>query len=415
MSTHTIKTLLAALTMAISIAVAQARIGETVAEFENGKPTKAFDLGNGSWLLAWQGKRIEHAGFFSNGKAWMETFRFRDGRELSAIDIEKFLKPYAVLNGNEAKIKGDAVVMDMFDPDDGSKIAVAIYKQTDSGAYVLQVWNATRYAASHPEPTPAPRYAAPKATQELDFSKLPDQPSQEAEPLATSDRRDCAVVATENLKRLQPISYWATILMFDYTVDGQKLPIGHAMCAWKVGKESRVMVIDADGTLELPTTSTDSREILSVLGSRYSKLYGRTIVMKGHSSDDGTDYRAVGEAIGYWGALLLFLGLYIWAIIVCFMKGKPIFALLSIVSAFIPFVGWLPIIGALRIAKPESRWARKKYGPEKMDIAHRRFTPVYNEVQKATPVIIDDPVERALERVRRHQVAAKEPSLAAGC
>ena len=35
-----------------------------------------------------------------------------------------------------------------------------------------------------------------------------------------------------------------------------------------------------------------------------------------------------------------------------------------------------------------------------MGIAHRRFTPAYKNVQEATPV--DDPVERALERVKRN-------------
>ena len=108
--------------------------------------------------------------------------------------------------------------------------------------------------------------------------------------------------------------------------------------------------------------------------------------------------------VGYLLGLGAILALFASTAVICFLKGKPVFGILGVLALLFGGFSLWPLIGACRIAKPTSWWARKKYGPEKMDIAHRRFTPVYNEVQKATPVIIDDPVERALERVRRNQL-----------
>lgn len=119
------------------------------------------------------------------------------------------------------------------------------------------------------------------------------------------------------------------------------------------------------------------------------------------SADEQSAAYQVGYLLGYIGTIGIWFVGVVSVIVICFLKGKRGFALLSIFSLFIPVLSWVPIIGACRIARPDSWWARKKYGPEKMKIAHQRFTPFYNEVQKATRVIIDDPVERALERVRR--------------
>ncbi len=263
----------------------QARIGETVAEFEPGKPTGTKDSGHGYWTLIWKGKRIQHSGLFHHGRAVAEEFSYRDGHDfIKDKEARKFFEPYGTLLPDaDATVRGDSIiVLDMFDPDTGEKKVVLDYQKTKSGAYMLRIVDAAMYAKAHPEPTPAPQVAPVEVA-----------PKPASLPVATPDRRDCAVVATENLKRLQPISYWATILMFDYTVDGKTAPTAHAMCAWKVNKDSQVMVVDSNGALELPTTSTDSQEILTVLGSRYSKQYGKTIVTKGHSSDDGTVSKSV--------------------------------------------------------------------------------------------------------------------------
>ena len=74
--------------------------------------------------------------------------------------------------------------------------------------------------------------------------------------------------------------------------------------------------------------------------------------------------------------LLIILGalvLYVSAIVVCFRKGKPGFGSLGIAGVFVPFLGWFPIVGAFRLAKPSSTWARSRYGPEQMTLAAMRF------------------------------------------
>ena len=76
---------------------------------------------------------------------------------------------------------------------------------------------------------------------------------------------------------------------------------------------------------------------------------------------------------GVWVLALAWIGLYVWAVVVCFQKGKSGFGMLGIAAVIVPFVGWLPIVGALRLAKPSSRWARDRYGLDKTARAWARF------------------------------------------
>ena len=68
---------------------------------------------------------------------------------------------------------------------------------------------------------------------------------------------------------------------------------------------------------------------------------------------------------------LTLLGVHIWAITVCFRKGKPWMGLCGLL------IGLFAYIGAIRIAKPDSKWARERYAndrdPLKLAIARRRF------------------------------------------
>ena len=57
--------------------------------------------------------------------------------------------------------------------------------------------------------------------------------------------------------------------------------------------------------------------------------------------------------------------------IVCLLKGKLITGLLGLP---IPFVA---LVGAVRLAKPSSFWARRWYSGRKLDRAHERFGPRY--------------------------------------
>jgi hypothetical protein len=71
-------------------------------------------------------------------------------------------------------------------------------------------------------------------------------------------------------------------------------------------------------------------------------------------------------------ALLLTIGIVVWLIVVSIMKGKYKLALFG---AFLPLCA---LVAALRLARPDSRWAKKRYGPDKLARAEAR-TSWYDE------------------------------------
>jgi len=65
-------------------------------------------------------------------------------------------------------------------------------------------------------------------------------------------------------------------------------------------------------------------------------------------------------------ALVLAIGTILWLIVVSVMKGKYKLALFG---AFIPACA---LVASLRLARPESRWAKRHYGPAKLARARAR-------------------------------------------
>ncbi|MFN8025945.1 MAG: hypothetical protein U0W40_06205 [Acidimicrobiia bacterium] len=74
------------------------------------------------------------------------------------------------------------------------------------------------------------------------------------------------------------------------------------------------------------------------------------------TADVGTGTAGVIFSIGF---------LILW-VVICVDKGKYRTALLA---CFLPVVG---VVGAVRLARPGSRWAKKRYGPEKLAKAEAR-------------------------------------------
>jgi hypothetical protein len=64
---------------------------------------------------------------------------------------------------------------------------------------------------------------------------------------------------------------------------------------------------------------------------------------------------------------LILIGGLLWLATICAMKGKWVFFVLGWFSG----IFWL--VGAARLAKPWSRWARTRYGAQAMEAAGRRF------------------------------------------
>lgn len=77
--------------------------------------------------------------------------------------------------------------------------------------------------------------------------------------------------------------------------------------------------------------------------------------------DDSTDSVRVGPM-----AFSIPLLLHIICLLVCVAKGKYSTAA---IGAFIPPVAW---VGAVRLARPRSRWAKRRYSPDKTARAQRR-------------------------------------------
>jgi hypothetical protein len=74
-------------------ATAWGAIGETVDQFESGKPTSITVNGN-LFEATWAGKTITHVGAFERGRCEIEVIYYTDHRAMTFSDFAKFLKPY---------------------------------------------------------------------------------------------------------------------------------------------------------------------------------------------------------------------------------------------------------------------------------------------------------------------------------
>jgi hypothetical protein len=101
--------------------------------------------------------------------------------------------------------------------------------------------------------------------------------------------------------------------------------------------------------------------------------------------EDATDATALASAIV---GIVILLG---WTLL-CIAKGKYKMALFGI---FIPFVG---AVGALRLARPGSRWARRRYGPEKLERATARAARYDARYGPATTWVSDFVAGKPTER-----------------
>jgi hypothetical protein len=97
--------------------------------------------------------------------------------------------------------------------------------------------------------------------------------------------------------------------------------------------------------------------------------------------------------------------LEIFVVAVCFLKGRRLHGVLGI------FVPPLAIYGACRIGKPDSGWARRRYGerrPKKQAKAERRFHPGRrtDRYKEAFRDIVGGKPSAGLEKVAEESVAA---------
>jgi hypothetical protein len=239
-------------------------------------------------------------------------------------------------------------------------------------------------------------------------------------------------VATAEYARVKPpISHWASIASVTVFKNGIELG-GHAILFYQPEPGGDVFAYDTSGTAHLQTQSHDLGALVQeynrraeamnepyrlqalqwVVGSEATPT-PPAVATKDDKAEDGDrglihstkaerdaadaaeatklaspapmspEMKKVTETISIIIVAvigLILVGLYIWAVVVCFQKGKPIFATLGIVALFTrgAMSLWV-IIGACRLAKPHSWWAWRYYGAEKLQRALDRHAKLYGE------------------------------------
>lgn len=79
---------------------------------------------------------------------------------------------------------------------------------------------------------------------------------------------------------------------------------------------------------------------------------------------DDSDFNGSGGAVRWVGITLAVLSYS--SVLICVLKGKY---RLALVASFVPLIGW---IGAVRLARPSSWWARRRYSADDLARAERR-------------------------------------------
>jgi hypothetical protein len=291
-------------------------LGETPQQFEKRQPVSIDNLGNGIVTMTWEGTRGVHVGTFRNGIAVCEKFHFNDRRSMTQSDIEPFLTVFRSYKRSKPGRIEDQYVMMLTSPDGRTHIGVSYHYRNHEVAIVDQDQYpavAAAYKHRYPElaePTPAPKAQVPEMTSEEIDKWLAEHEVKQPQPTPEpAQKRDCVLVAAENLRRLEPISFWAKTIHITYVVDGKQVEVGHSVTAWKDKPGSNVKVIDSNGTLELQTIKPDLQSILGALEEVYSfnakskvKLLGRFDGEKEMQSSTATNTNTaeqIGEMIGY--------------------------------------------------------------------------------------------------------------------
>jgi len=94
--------------------------------------------------------------------------------------------------------------------------------------------------------------------------------------------------------------------------------------------------------------------------------------------------QAVYGAIGG----LVAIGIAIYSIIVCFLKGKPVLGVVGIIG-----FGVVSLIGAIRLAKPDSRWAKNRYDRTHLALSQGRFPERVSPEQQVTKIQLDEDLD----------------------
>ena len=254
--------------------------------------------------------------------------------------------------------------------------------------------------------TPTPVLAPAPTTGSI----VPQQPYYSPPPASspaiastTADQKDCLVVATEAYARLQKTAYWAKIAGFTWRENGKVIG-GHAVVFYQPTQNSNVWMYDSGGSYEIHTKSHELSEITYVLSELLSRTTIRIESLRWLENDDSKHefassqsnqqptWSAIGDSENTKSAtepalIWRIIGGVIVAGVGVFLLGLGLQALFWIVCIAILIVT-LVLSGCGRI------WA-------KLTSSLSRARKIDEAQVLELHAIRDDPVERALERVRR--------------
>ena len=93
---------------------------------------------------------------------------------------------------------------------------------------------------------------------------------------------------------------------------------------------------------------------------------------------------------GVYGAIggLVAIGIAVYAIIVCFLKGKPVLGVAGIIG-----FGAVSLIGAIRLAKPDSRWAKNRYDRTYLALSQGRFPEQVSPDEQVTKPQLEEDLD----------------------
>jgi len=169
---------------------------------------------------------------------------------------------------------------------------------------------------------------------------------------------------------------------------------GHCLAAIAIGTGTSLVLDEFASILNLRDVywSTDGRISVEMVALAVACI-GFTLV---GVSPFGIDNMGSAEIAVRTGALVASVTTAV-LVIVCVLKGKLRLALFGM---FVPFVAW---IGALRLARPNSPWARRRYNAQRRERSRRRatatdarWTPMFDRISDAIagrPTYIDENAE----------------------
>jgi hypothetical protein len=220
------------------------------------------------------------------------------------------------------------------------------------------------------------------------------QQGAENAPATPEDKNDCLIVATEAYARLKKTSSWARIVAFRLSKNGKSIG-GHAVVVYQPTSSSNVFMYDQTlGSIDLRTQSHELAVIMPIVNrvsrdfngyssdnarwigadeNQSSSSQAEVVSPDDDSTSDSQTQTVTSYQAGYLLGFAMMLALFASTAVICFLKGKPVFGTLGILALFFGGFSLWAVIGACRIAKPHSWWARRNYGAGKMNIAVQRF------------------------------------------